>query len=189
MGNGSRKAATIGIAVLVVFTAVVGGTVALLTVGKPRSSDAYLNVAIGDRLTKVHPTQWCDLLLRGCRAATSPEILNARMPLPIGESAMVSVSPEIADQPWLLYALYADRNGTIINPNPEPQYQSSGETYTVTLPSTPDRVLLNIEVQPLSAVAQGDDQVVRGILALNVAPDTPVAGTAPQPTGTPPVAG
>lgn len=169
--RGEKKAAAIAIAVAVVFTAVVGGTVAALTVGKPRGVVPYLNVAVGDRLTQVRPSQLCDVLMRECLVNRSPDVQNARAPLPIGQTAIVSVSKEISDHPWLLYTLYADRNGTIINPDPEPEYQRSGATYTVTLPSTPDRVLVNIEVQPLSAVAEGADQVVRGVLAVNVTPD------------------
>ena len=170
--SGEKKAVAIIAIVAVVFTGVVGGIVSALVVGKHHDERGYLHVAIDDQLITVKPTEWCDVLMQNCTADQDQALRGQHAPLPIGQSAMLSVSENISDHPWLLYLLYADRNGVIINPDPTPEYKTSGSAFTLELPSRPDRVLVNIEVQPLSAVVvDGQFQVARGVLALNTTPD------------------
>ena len=170
--SGEKKVVAIIAIVAVVFVAVVGGTVSALVVGHHHDERGYLHVAIDDELITVRPTEWCDVLMQHCTADQDQALRGQHVPLPVGQSALVSVSEEISEHPWLLYALYADRSGKLIDPDPEPMYKASGSTYTVALHSTPDRVLVNIEVQPLSAVVVGGQfQVARGVLALNTPPD------------------
>lgn len=170
--SGEKKAVAIIAIVAVVFTGVVGGIVSALVIGNHHDDRGYLHVAIDDELVTVRPTEWCDVLMQNCTADQNQALRGQRAPLPIGQSATLSVSEDISDHPWLLYLLYADRNGVIINPDPTPEYKSSGSTFTVELPSRPDRVLVNIEVQPLSAVVvDGQYQVARGVLALNTTPN------------------
>ena len=170
--SGEKKAVAIIAIVAVVFTGVVGGIVSALVIGNHHDDRGYLHVAIDDELVTVRPTEWCDVLMQNCTADQDQALRGQHAPLPIGQSAMLSVSENISDHPWLLYLLYADRNGVIINPDPTPEYKTSGSAFTLELPSRPDRVLVNIEVQPLSAVVvDGQFQVARGVLALNTTPD------------------
>ena len=195
--SGEKRAVAIIASVAVVFVAVVGGTVGALVAGNHHDDRGYLHVAIDDELITVKPTEWCDVLMQRCTADQDQALRGQHVPLPVGQSAMLSVSEDISEHPWLLYRLYADRNGVIVNPNPTPEYKTSGSTYTVELPSRSDRVLVNIEVQPLSAVVvDGQYQVARGVLSLNTTPDgfrvkqpspqnpTPPSGQVQEPSAT-----
>ncbi|MGV9711101.1 DUF2771 family protein [Gordonia sp. NPDC003424] len=173
---GEKKSLAIIAAIVVAFVVVVGATVAVLTKdtwsGDGHDDEpGYLQLAIGDRLVRVEPAKWCDVLVRSCDPPGAELRPSPHEPIPVGQTTLLSVSEEIAQSPWVLYLLYADRSGKIINPEPEGIAQRSGSTYTVALRSTPDRVLINVEVQPLSAVTEGDDYVARGILSVNTTPD------------------
>lgn len=168
LNSGEKKAVTIILVVAVVFVAVVGVTVGFLVAGTSSQKDeAYMHIAVGDELHTVQPTAWCTVLGENC--VTHPGV--NRVPVPIGESAVVSVSHQIAEGPWGLVTQYARADGTVYNVDPIPAFQLSGHTYTVVLPSTPDRVLVNVEVQSLSAVAQGDTINLRGLLSADTTPE------------------
>ena len=134
--SGEKKAVAIIAIVAVVFTGVVGGIMSALVVGKHHDERGYLHVAIDDQLITVKPTEWCDVLMQNCTADQDQALRGQHAPLPIGQSAMLSVSENISDHPWLLYLLYADRNGVIINPDPTPEYKTVSYTH-LTLPTTP----------------------------------------------------
>ncbi|MFW0795944.1 DUF2771 family protein [Gordonia sp. CPCC 205515] len=175
LNSGEKKTLAIIAAIVVAFVVVVGATVAVLTKdtwsGDGHDDEGYLQLAIGDDLVRVEPAKWCDVLVRECDPPGAELRPSPHEPIPAGESALMSVSQEIAESPWVLYLMYADRNGKIINPEPEGIAQRSDSTYTQVLRSTPDRVLINVEVQPLSAVTEGDDYVARGILSVNTTPE------------------
>lgn len=172
LSSGEKKTFAILAATALAFVVIVGGAVALLVRGSETSHEGYLQVAIDRELVRVEPTTWCDLMMAECRTPADgeePDFQHA--PVPIGTSVMMSVSPDIADYPWVLYTMYADADGNIIDGGPSETLYVSGETNSLVLTSSPDRVLVNIEVQPLSAVSDDDTTMVRGILALQTTPE------------------
>ncbi|MFT4125344.1 MAG: DUF2771 family protein [Gordonia sp. (in: high G+C Gram-positive bacteria)] len=167
LNPGDKKAIAILVLVAVVFVAVVGGTVAtLVATGNSHREKGYAQLAVGDRLHRIEPAMWCTVYGGDC--VTDPGI--HRVPVPPGTSVVLSVSREIAEGPWGLVTQYAHADGTVIDDNPQPHLQLSGETYTVVLPSRPDQVLVNIEIQPLSVSVQGDEIALRGLLAVDTTP-------------------
>lgn len=176
LNSGEKKTVAIIAAVVVAFVVVVGATVAVLTKDTWSGDDhheepGYLQLAVGDQLVRVEPAKWCDVLVRECDPPGTELRPSPHVPIPTGETALLTVSNNIAESPWVIYLMYADKNGTIVDPEPEGIAQRSDTTYTRELRSTPDRVLVNVEVQPLSAVTEGDDYVARGILSVNTTPE------------------
>ncbi|MFW0785453.1 DUF2771 family protein [Gordonia sp. CPCC 206044] len=174
MRSGEKKALTIIAAVAVVFVLVVGGTVAFLTrdVWSGDSNDdddLYLQLAVGDRLIRVEPTLMCDIFLKNCSPSDPRDISVQRVPIPIGESVLVSASKDVAEWPWNLVVQYLTPRGPEVTSTP----MRSESTYTTALHSTPDRVVVNIEVQIPSAVTEpGTDNVMaRGFLAADTTPE------------------
>lgn len=168
LNSGEKKALTIIVVVAVVFALAVGGTVAALTVGKPHDDKPYLQLAIGDRLVRVEPARWCDLFVQECDPANPDDVRVPKVSVPIGSTVLLSVSEGIAETPWRLITQYMTPRG----PQTSEQLHRVGETYTQPLTSQPDAILINIEVQVLSAIAQpdGSDAIARGYLAVDTTP-------------------
>ena len=163
-----KKALTIITVVALVFVLAVGGTVAALTVGKPHDDKPYLQLAIGDELVRVEPARWCDLFLRECDPADPAQVRIPKVPVPVGSTVLLSVSEGIADTPWRLVVQYLTPRG----PEASEEIHRVGESYTQSLTSHPDAILINIEVQVLSAIAapDGSNAVARGYLAADTTP-------------------
>ncbi|MAU84849.1 DUF2771 family protein [Gordonia sp. Z-3] len=172
LSSADKKVMAIIAAVVVAFVVIVGGAVAVLTKdtwsGGHPDEDPYLQLAVGDRLVRVEPTRMCDVFLRNCEPEDPTAIDVARVPVPVGESMMLSVSQDIAEWPWNLVVQYltpSGPDGTIVP-------MRSNSTYTTVLHSTPDRILIAIEVQLPSVVSAGDDTVsMRGYLAADTSPE------------------
>ncbi|MFZ2512817.1 MAG: DUF2771 family protein [Gordonia sp. (in: high G+C Gram-positive bacteria)] len=130
--------------IVVATTLLVRGHVApppSITVGTDRS------------LERVEPTVWCDLKLTEC----TPRPMNLAeiavqpvtvLPVAVGSTLSLSVPHQIFEGPWLLTATYATPEGLDF----QQWIHRSGTMATQRLASTPDRVLLGIEVKPFSAV-------------------------------------
>ncbi|MEE4025604.1 DUF2771 family protein [Gordonia sp. PKS22-38] len=172
LNSGEKKALAIIAAVAVAFVAVVGGSVAFLTKdswsGDSDSEHSYLHLAVGDRLVRVDPTRMCDVFLENCEPEDPADARIARVPVPIGESVVLSVSQDIAEWPWNLVVQYLTPNG----PDGTVVPMRSNSTYTTVLHSTAERTLIAIEVQLPSVVSAGDDTVsMRGFLAADTSPE------------------
>ncbi|MDL9948849.1 DUF2771 family protein [Gordonia sp. ABSL11-1] len=174
LNSGEKKALTVIAAVVVAFVVVVGGTVVFLTKDSwsedsTSHDDMYLQLAVGDRLIRVDPTRMCDVFLKNCEPEQLTDMRIQRVPVPVGETVMLSVSQGIAEWPWNLVVQYLTPNG----PDGTSVPMRSNSTYTTVLQSTPDRVLINVEVQVPSAVADAgtDNVIARGFLAANTTPD------------------
>ena len=86
----------------------------------------------------------------------------------VGDTVMLSVSGDIAKGPWNLAAVYWTPKGLVEDEQP----QASGETYTVTLKTAPEFVLLGVTVYPASArLTQNNEIIPRGVLAAQTAPE------------------
>lgn len=158
---------------VVLFGAVVVASAVVLA--RATSSDRdhlpYLQIAVGDQLTRVYPIVWCDVQMRDCDPPIGSKVNRTTTPVPVrvGQTALVSVSAEIAQNPWAMIAEYYTPNGIVRD---EPLYPSNTR-YTVALPSTLDRTLISIEVQAPSAVQTPDGIVVRGFLGVDTLPQQP----------------
>ncbi|GAB88717.1 DUF2771 family protein [Gordonia rhizosphera] len=177
MNSGDKKAIAIIAAVAIAFVVIVGGAVAILTRDQwsedgnnnNNTDDLYLQLAVGDRLVRVEPTRMCDVYLKNCEPKNVADIHVQQVPVPVSESVMLSVSKNIAKEPWNLVVQYLTPWGLDGTSQP----MRSNTTYTTVLHSTPERILVNIEVQLPSVVAvQGDDNglFARGFLAADTAP-------------------
>ena len=174
LNPGEKKALAIIAAVVVAFVVVVGGTVAFLTKDSwsddPTShDDMYLQMAVGDRLVRVEPTRMCDVFLKNCAPDKLTDMTIERVPVPVGESVMLSVSQGIAEWPWNLVVQFLTPNG----PDGTSVPMRSNSTYTTVLQSTPERILINVEVQVPSAISDAgtDNVIARGFLAANTTPE------------------
>lgn len=178
ISSGEKKALAIIAAVVVVFVGVVGGSVFALT-RNVEPHQPYLHMAVGDELHTIEPARWCDLRLTECEPALGTEQRpTPTVPVPVGDTVMLSVSGEIAEGPWNLAAVYWTPKGLVEDEQP----QLPGETYTVTLKTAPEYVLLGLTVYPASGVlAEGDEIVPRGVLTVQTAPEgfDSVRGPAP----------
>ncbi|MDY6807757.1 MAG: DUF2771 family protein [Actinomycetota bacterium] len=172
LSSADKKALTIIATVAVAFVVIVGGTVAVLTreawSGDGPDEEPYLHLAVGDRLVQVEPTRMCDVFLENCEPENPTDIDVARVPVPVGESMMLSVSQDIAEWPWNLVVQYLTPEG----PDGTVVPMRSNSTYTTVLHSSPERILIAIEVQLPSVVSAGDDTVsMRGYLAADTSPE------------------
>ncbi|AZG45596.1 DUF2771 family protein [Gordonia insulae] len=174
VNSAEKKTLAIIAAVILAFVVIVGGAVALLTKdtwsGDAADDDhAYLQLAVGDQLVRVEPTRMCDVLLKNCEPANVSDITVQRVPVPVGESVMLSVSEDIAKWPWNLVIQYLTPQGLDGTSVP----MRSNSTYTTVLHSTRDRILVNIEVQVPSAIsdAANNNVIARGYLAADTTPD------------------
>ncbi|NED63515.1 DUF2771 family protein, partial [Streptomyces sp. SID10244] len=81
---------------------------------------------------------------------------------------MLSVSKDIAEWPWNLVIQYLTPEGLDGTSVP----MRSNSTYTTVLHSTPDRILVNVEVQVPSAIADAENNnvIARGYLAADTSP-------------------
>lgn len=167
-------------AVVVVAVAIIAVATTLLVRGQPEA-DPQVSVASGRSLEQVEPTFWCDLEMTECRprALSVEEIATlpvTQFPVPTGGSLTLSVPSEIAAAPWMLVAAYGTPEGV----QPVTWIHQSGTTYTQVLDSTPERVLLGVEIKPFSTVVEDapdgiesgqGDILFRGHYAVSTAPD------------------
>lgn len=168
-----KKTLAIVAALIVLFGAVVVG--AAVTLARTTSSDRdhlpYLQIAVGDQLTRVYPIVWCDVSMRECDPPIGSKVnrTTTHVPVRVGQTALLSVSAEIADNPWAMIAEYYTPNGIVRD---EPLFPSRSR-YTVALTSTLERTLISIEVQAPSAIQTPDGIVVRGFLGVDTLPQQP----------------
>ncbi|MFW0791474.1 DUF2771 family protein [Gordonia sp. CPCC 205333] len=168
-----KKILAILAAVVALFGAIVVGGAALLAHQTESDHRPYLQIAVGDELTRVYPIVWCDVLMRDCDPPLRSKATRTKshVPVNVGQTALVSVSADIADSPWALIAEYYTPNGIVRD---EPIYPSNTQ-FTVALRSTVERTLINIEVQAPSAIESPQGFVVRGFLAADTTPKRPTA--------------
>ncbi|NMO01544.1 DUF2771 family protein [Gordonia sp. TBRC 11910] len=159
-----KTLAIIGVLILL-FGAIVGGAAAVAAHATDSDDDhlPYVQVAVGDKLTRVYPLQWCDPLMRECQR--EPRSVGYA-PVSVGQTALISVSKEIAQAPWALLAQYYTPRGAELA---EHVYLSNSQ-YTVALASTRERTLVNIEIHAASAVETPQGIPSRGVLAADTTP-------------------
>ncbi|MEP9414923.1 DUF2771 family protein [Gordonia sp. VNQ95] len=170
LNSGDKKAIAIILAVVVVFVAVVGTTVGILAAtGTSHKDAAYLQLAVGDELHTVEPVKWCDVYLKECDPPLlSPQRETPHIPIPAGQTILLSVSDEIAKGPWNLTTLYWTPEGLAENESPF----ASGTTFTVPLRTEPQHILLGITITAASVVASDDGTTsfARGVLTVDTSP-------------------
>ena len=185
---GDKKALAIIGAVVVAMLVVVAGATALLVRGHEKPFPE-LSFQAGDSLTRVETPRWCTAKMDECRGAPlRPSADPAQKveypsetfdhPVPIGSKATLSVPGEIAGAPWSVIAQFATPKGV-----QTVQWLHLPDTmHTQVFESTPDRVLIGIEVQVISAAratvpgqpqANPDeaDLLIRGIFSILTMPE------------------
>lgn len=149
---------------------------ALLVRGADEPSP-QLSLATGDGLVHVAPAYWCDAELTECRphAPTAEDIAaitSTPAPVAIGKTLVLSVPAEVADGPWSLQATYWTPQGLELRE----WVHRSGATFSQSLESTADRVLLGVEIKPITVVQapagdeMTDDFLARAIFSANTTP-------------------
>ncbi|MGV9793268.1 DUF2771 family protein [Gordonia sp. NPDC003422] len=169
LSSGEKKAVSIIAAVAVAFVAVVGVSVFLLVRDAPEEHVPYLHLSVDGDLHRIEPVRWCDIFVRHCDPPLSaPQSPTPQVAVPIGSTAALSVSGDIAEGPWALTRLYSTPKGLIED---EGTFQS-GTTFTVMLRSQADRVLIGLTVNLPSALVGPDGTIdtARGTFAIDTKP-------------------
>lgn len=168
LGSGEKKAIAITAAVVVVFVVVVATTVGVLVSGTEHHRDdhPYAQLAIDDRLVRVEPAKMCDVMLRHCTPEKSADVHIPKVPIAIGDTVLVSVPQTVGKWPWNLVAQYVTPTGQDV----QHIENGSDQTFSTTLRSTRDHVLVNIEIQLPSAVGDPDNLRIRGYIAADTTP-------------------
>ncbi|ALG83798.1 DUF2771 family protein [Gordonia phthalatica] len=149
---GDKKALAIIGAVVVAALVIIAGATALLVRGHEKPLPTVALTA-EDGLAQVEPSFWCSEKLTDCRnlqlnADGTPVIRTVDHPVRIGDETWVSVPEEISSSPWALLAEFATPRGL----ERVQWIHLPDEKSTQVLKSTPDRVLIGIEVSVVSAV-------------------------------------
>jgi hypothetical protein len=164
--KGEKKfVAIVSIAVLL-FVAVVGGSVAALVSGHKSDDVPYLQVANGTKLIRVEPLIYCAIDGSDCEG--SPTGKPARIPVKVGDSLMVSLSSDLSVGPWTLVTQFLTEDGF---DNTAEVFYRSDSRRTITVPSTRDRILATIEIKQPSQVELDDGFAPRGIWGIDTLPD------------------
>ncbi|NLG46859.1 DUF2771 family protein [Gordonia sp. (in: high G+C Gram-positive bacteria)] len=187
MQPGDKKALAIIGSVVVAALVIIAVATTLLVRGseKPLPTVAF---QAGDHLSHVEPSFWCSVKMDECEGVGPNGEFNLRIvdhPVPVGGRAVLSVPHDIQSGPWSLVAEYATPNGI-----QRVSWLHMPDTkYTQVLESTPDRVLLGVEIGPLAAYQEkipgqqvGGDILYRGVYAIRTLPvDFRIRNDAPLP--------
>lgn len=171
-----RKALAIfGVLVLLFGVVVIGGAAGLAQLTKSDDDHRpYMQIAVGDQLTRVYPIIWCDVYMRECDPPIGSKVTRTKthVPVKVGETALVSVSEDIASGPWSYTAEYYTPQGLV----QVGDVFRSNTRFTIAIPSTAERTLLTIEVKTPSAATESGDFRIRGFLSADTAPQRPADG-------------
>ncbi|WP_035720240.1 DUF2771 family protein [Gordonia shandongensis] len=184
---GDKKALGVLGAVVAASLAIIVGATAFLVTGAEKPLPK-VSVQAGDHLTRVEPGFWCSVTMDSCHGRDDQGKIKLRIyqhPVAVGEQVSVSVPIEVSDGPWFLTAEFATPRGV----QREVWYHSPDTAFTQLLDSEPDRVLLGIDISPISAVyieatptSPDGDFLPRGNFAVNTSPDGyKVTNTTPLP--------
>jgi hypothetical protein len=167
--TGEKKFFAIATITVLLFVAVVGGTVAALVSRHENDDVPYLHVANGDKLTRVEPLIYCGIDMSGCKGSLNGK--PTRIPVQAGDTVMVSLSSDLSVGPWTLVVQYltGDKNDDFENTAEE--FYGSGSKRTITLASTRDRVLATIEIKQPSQMEKDGGFIPRGIWGIDTLPD------------------
>ena len=104
---------------------------------------------------RAEPVFWCDVKLTDCKPFDPrplPEIPIDPVDFPVtaGKTLTLSVPQEVAEGPWALVAQYSTPRGL----QATQWIHHSESTFTQVLKTSPDRVLMGVEITPLSAVLE-----------------------------------
>lgn len=189
MQPGDKKALTIIGAVVIAAVVIIAGATTLLVRGHEKPVPT-LSFQAGDDLSRVEPSFWCSPKMDACVGVPSNngDVRVVDHPVPIGSEAMLSVPTEVSSSPWTLLAEYATPRGLV-----RAQWIHLPDTkYTQVLKSTPNRVLIGVEVSVISAVqvpmpgqpanAEGGDLLLRGVYSIRTLPiDFKIKNSTPLP--------
>lgn len=166
LSTGEKKFAIITAIVAVLFVAIVGGTVAALTVDHESSDVPYLQVASGSELVRVEPLIYCDIDGTDCEGSLDDP--PTRIPVAVGDTAMISLSDDLAIGPWTVVVQYLTADG--FDTGTETFYGSDTRR-VITLASTEDKILAAVEIRQPSQVEVEGQFVPRGVWGLDTLPD------------------
>ncbi len=164
---GERKFLAIATIVALVFVAVVATAVTLLTLDSDEEIP-YLQATTGKTLVHVEPTILCHVDLTNCKKGAEGTFAR-RVPVPAGESIIVSLSSGIFDAPWALTLEFLTPKGFVQQP---PEFFAPDEKYSFTVRSTKERLLTNIEVRlPSARTDTAGAPITRGFWSINTLPE------------------
>ncbi|GAA1456749.1 DUF2771 family protein [Williamsia maris] len=165
---GEKKFLAIATIVALVFVAVVGSAVALLVINNDHDEVPYLQATTGTTLVHVEPTILCEIDLSNCKKGAE-DTFAPRVPVPAGESIIVSLSSGIFDAPWALTLEFLTPKGFEQQP---PEFFAPDEKYSFTVRSTKERLLTNIEVRlPSGRTDTAGAPITRGFWSINTLPE------------------
>jgi hypothetical protein len=164
--TGEKKFFAIAAITVLLLVAVIGGSVAALASGHEDNDVPYLHVANGNTLITVEPLIYCSIEVTNCEG--SPTKKPARIPVPVGDAVMVSLSSDLSVGPWTLVVQYLTKDG--FDNTAEVFYRSESKR-TFTLASTRDRILATIEIKQPSQKEDAGGFIPRGIWGIDTLPD------------------
>jgi Protein of unknown function (DUF2771) len=138
--------------------------VALLAAGCGSDTPPEVTFTAGSASVTARPTQYCDLKLTDCAA---DEAAPVRLAVPAGTALQVEVPDGIAEAPWHVVFSYRNEGGEQIDGRSPLFPADQQQEYTLTLPTTTDR-LVAAQVQqfgPAPQINEGTGEIefpVRG---------------------------
>ncbi|MFT4200365.1 DUF2771 family protein [Gordonia sp. (in: high G+C Gram-positive bacteria)] len=169
--NTKKTLALIGVALLAYAAVIVGASMfwASRTHVDERPS---ATLWAGDEKTHAYPTVLCNYQMKDCDGnflKVDPARIT-RFPVAIGQTLRLRLSDNVAEDPWSIVAQYVTPNGSELLLK---DFLPKTGTQSLTLTSTRERVLINVEISLPSALLSGDsdtDLVRRGYIAINTTP-------------------
>jgi hypothetical protein len=178
---GDKKALTILAAAAAAVVVLIAGLTAVLVVTSDDDHVPTVSVQAGDTFVQVQPAYWCERDMTDCtpadpRTAQQVPTQVARAATPVGSTMLLTVPEEIASGPWFAFAQYATPKGLqrVVTLN------RSDSKYTMELTSTPDRVLLGVDIQSVATVLDNSPNglnspdgsiLMRGVFSVDARPD------------------
>ncbi|MFT3899162.1 MAG: DUF2771 family protein [Gordonia sp. (in: high G+C Gram-positive bacteria)] len=167
-----KKTLALTLAALLVYGAVILGGAAFWASRTHVDERPYATLWAGKEKARAYPTVLCSYQMKDCDGdfLKVDPARHTRFPVPIGETVRVRLSDNVVDDPWSIVAQYLTPNGSELLLK---EFAPKQGARSLTLSSTRERVLINIEISLPSALLAGDsdtDLVRRGYIAINTTP-------------------
>ncbi|MFO7190815.1 MULTISPECIES: DUF2771 family protein [Thermocrispum] len=144
--------------------AVLLAALASTVAGCSASGPPELTVYADGKTMQLAPVQYCDVRVTECEAnPQAAGLMTVRPDRPM----QISVPPEVAESPWLVYVQSVDAQG---RPQPvQHEFFSPGEAYAYTARPAPGQRLLTVEIQQAGAAFDDSGVIVaRGVWSVQL---------------------
>ncbi|WP_028849606.1 DUF2771 family protein [Thermocrispum municipale] len=135
-----------------------------LVAGCSAPSPPEVTVYADGKAVQLAPVQYCDVQVTDCQA--NPQAAGT-LTLRPGKPMQISVPPDVADSPWVVYVQTVDAQG---KPQPvQRTFFAPDESYAYTARPAPGQRLLTVEVQQAGArFDQNGEVLARGVWSVQL---------------------